>query len=387
MTKAFSFFIILAMAVQVIRPLGLPGLRKRSDFWKLAIVALAAVMLVAGLRMGLKGESEKSGGPAAAPRGRVHRAAPVASILMHGSATPIGEPPPEWRERPEVLVKILLSLTLWLSLALAAAQPANADEIAEQQAIFDATKAAILSHDIEALETMSSDFRESKSRTASGAWKLDCFYITFESARFVFGEHWKEIAYDKLEALALEWLEAYPNSKSGNITYAMALLNKGWMARGGKYAYAVTASGWSELARYGKLTREHLEKTRAFASDDPQWYATMILLATLESRPRAEITALSAEALAREPTYARTVANIVNSNLPKWGGTKASLDAAIAAIVAAAPEAKRAECTSEAIGMRRTNSTPRYSSRPICDGTSCRGASTPSCATIPPPGT
>jgi hypothetical protein len=56
MTKAFSFLIILAMAVQVIRPLGLPGLKKRSDFWKLAIVAFAAVLLVAGLRMGLKGE-------------------------------------------------------------------------------------------------------------------------------------------------------------------------------------------------------------------------------------------------------------------------------------------------------------------------------------------
>jgi hypothetical protein len=37
--------------VQVIRPLGLPGLKRRSDFRKLAIVAFAAVMLVAGLRM------------------------------------------------------------------------------------------------------------------------------------------------------------------------------------------------------------------------------------------------------------------------------------------------------------------------------------------------
>jgi hypothetical protein len=34
MTKAFSIFIVLAMTVQVIRPIGLPGLKKRSDFWK-----------------------------------------------------------------------------------------------------------------------------------------------------------------------------------------------------------------------------------------------------------------------------------------------------------------------------------------------------------------
>jgi hypothetical protein len=39
MTKAISAFLILAMIVQIIKPLGLPGLRRRSDFWKLAIVA------------------------------------------------------------------------------------------------------------------------------------------------------------------------------------------------------------------------------------------------------------------------------------------------------------------------------------------------------------
>lgn len=39
MTKAISAFLILAMIVQVIKPLGIPGLRRRSDFWKLAVVA------------------------------------------------------------------------------------------------------------------------------------------------------------------------------------------------------------------------------------------------------------------------------------------------------------------------------------------------------------
>ena len=40
MNKLFSVLIILLMSVQVIRPLGLPGLRRRSDFWKLALFAL-----------------------------------------------------------------------------------------------------------------------------------------------------------------------------------------------------------------------------------------------------------------------------------------------------------------------------------------------------------
>ena len=39
MTKAIGLFMLLAMIVQIIRPLGLPGLQRRADFWKLALVA------------------------------------------------------------------------------------------------------------------------------------------------------------------------------------------------------------------------------------------------------------------------------------------------------------------------------------------------------------
>lgn len=39
MTKVIGLLLILAMMVQVIRPLGLPSLRKRSDFWKIAVIA------------------------------------------------------------------------------------------------------------------------------------------------------------------------------------------------------------------------------------------------------------------------------------------------------------------------------------------------------------
>ena len=40
MTKAVSIFMIALMAVQLIWPLGLPGLKKRGDFWKLALLAM-----------------------------------------------------------------------------------------------------------------------------------------------------------------------------------------------------------------------------------------------------------------------------------------------------------------------------------------------------------
>ncbi|MDQ2634529.1 MAG: hypothetical protein M3Y78_12415 [Pseudomonadota bacterium] len=45
MSKILALVIIAMMAVQIIKPLGLPGLRQRRDFWKLAVAALAAISL------------------------------------------------------------------------------------------------------------------------------------------------------------------------------------------------------------------------------------------------------------------------------------------------------------------------------------------------------
>lgn len=49
MTKILSLVIIGLMIIQIIKPLGLPGLKRRADFWKLAVVALALIVVTAGL--------------------------------------------------------------------------------------------------------------------------------------------------------------------------------------------------------------------------------------------------------------------------------------------------------------------------------------------------
>ena len=45
MSKILALVIIGMMVIQLIKPLGLPGLRQRRDFWKLAVGALAAIAL------------------------------------------------------------------------------------------------------------------------------------------------------------------------------------------------------------------------------------------------------------------------------------------------------------------------------------------------------
>ena len=51
MSKAIFLFLALAMVVQIIKPLGLPGLRRRADAWKLAALAVAVVSAVSVLKL------------------------------------------------------------------------------------------------------------------------------------------------------------------------------------------------------------------------------------------------------------------------------------------------------------------------------------------------
>nr|WP_295464512.1 hypothetical protein [Mesorhizobium sp.] len=43
MSKALALLILAMMAVHMIRPLGLPGLKLRRDVWKIAVAALVAI--------------------------------------------------------------------------------------------------------------------------------------------------------------------------------------------------------------------------------------------------------------------------------------------------------------------------------------------------------
>ncbi|WP_181165932.1 MULTISPECIES: hypothetical protein [unclassified Mesorhizobium] len=49
MTKLLALVIVGFMVIQIIKPLGWPGLRRRGDFWKLALLAMVAISLAAVL--------------------------------------------------------------------------------------------------------------------------------------------------------------------------------------------------------------------------------------------------------------------------------------------------------------------------------------------------
>lgn len=49
MSKIIPVMAILLMGLHLIKPLGWPGLKRRKDFWKIAMAMIAAVLVAAVL--------------------------------------------------------------------------------------------------------------------------------------------------------------------------------------------------------------------------------------------------------------------------------------------------------------------------------------------------
>ena len=51
MAKILPVLLIALMILHIIKPLGFPGLRKRRDFWKIALFAIFIMAIVAGFHL------------------------------------------------------------------------------------------------------------------------------------------------------------------------------------------------------------------------------------------------------------------------------------------------------------------------------------------------
>jgi hypothetical protein len=49
-TKVLLILVLAAMALHLIKPFGLPGLKRRGDVWKIALILIFAMMMALVLR-------------------------------------------------------------------------------------------------------------------------------------------------------------------------------------------------------------------------------------------------------------------------------------------------------------------------------------------------
>ncbi|MBC2886951.1 hypothetical protein H7Q97_16325 [Ochrobactrum sp. CM-21-5] len=51
LTKILPVLLVLLMGIHIIKPLGVPGLKRRGDFWKIAVIAIVVMALSVGFHL------------------------------------------------------------------------------------------------------------------------------------------------------------------------------------------------------------------------------------------------------------------------------------------------------------------------------------------------
>lgn len=178
---------------------------------------------------------------------------------------------------------------------------ASADFIAGRFAQLDAAHASYLA---------------GRSRTSSGAWKLEFFYDGLAPMEMIYapGAPVDQPTFEKVEAQTDAWVAASPRSIPASVAKARILLARARMLRFGtafanKPTDERTAGAFSAIA----AARRTLERSRAWSASDPDWWATLITAAHAEGQDGEAQDAIAREALALGPErYQRVVSAILS---------------------------------------------------------------------------
>lgn len=218
---------------------------------------------------------------------------------------------------------LALRIVFFLAALLASAN-ALCQELDERAAIWKQTLAALEGGDFAALEKQAARFRQERTRTSSGIWKLSLFYAAVGN---FFDTNERGDAYWSDRGKTVDnWVKAYPTSPTARIAYAQWLLNYAWSYRGSTYANSVKPENWAPFHAGTESARAYLEKHKKIAAVDPQWYKTMETVAARQSWPDDKFQALLDEALTRHPQFYEIYFAAVTFYSPKWGGDAMAIE-------------------------------------------------------------
>lgn len=209
---------------------------------------------------------------------------------------------------------------------------ARAGEQEERDAIYAEVEDHFTAGRFDRLEELSEDYRTSRVRTGSGVPKLTIFYDGFVARAFYDGP--TEERFERYVAELAKWRKAFPFSRTASILIARDHTRVAWAIRGSGYVSTVPAGAWKGFYEQMELARKELERSRDFATDDPEWYRVAIGVAREQGWPRDWFDELAEEALERHPGHIAIQNQILFSKLPKWGGSWAEFDDVVDRIVA-----------------------------------------------------
>jgi hypothetical protein len=216
------------------------------------------------------------------------------------------------------------------ALQAAAADPERvrlnpADELLVRRTILTELRQAIDKNDFAGLSAMEHDFRSSRARTPSGMWKLKVFHSGVQT--YLADGLVKEggCTYRKAPFVQ-QWAAAEPRSPAPAITDAALRLEQAWCFRGRGFADSVAPEAWPKFNAGVAAASAALDKHKAIAADDPEFYTVAVSLARVQNVGLEPVRKLVDTAAAKEPGYPWTYSTAAWSFLPQWGGSYPALE-------------------------------------------------------------
>lgn len=254
------------------------------------------------------------------------------------------------RDYRDVKIDTIIIAILIIGLTTAA----NADELAEREVVRAESAKLFRASNFSGLERVASDFRQNKSRTSSGTWKLSEFYkgIAWNGPNFerILDEDWETSA-NKFD----QWIEDFPNSPTPYIAKGTALMARGWAFRGWSSARDVEKSAMEAFQQFAVLAAKVLIEKGETASNDPHWYSTLANVFKALGVPKQDFLSMVYEGIEKFPDYDQLYFETAGYLSAKWYGSDEELDAFAQRAVAKTAEGRGQELYARiywAAGMR-----------------------------------
>ena len=176
------------------------------------------------------------------------------------------------------------------------------------------THRLVAARDMDGLEKLANDLRESRARLDGGTWILSSYLDAIG-----------HLPKDDKEAAATmgfyeRWAQERPESMTAQISYAEGLTSYAWRARGSGWGSEVTEDGWKFFRERLKTADLVLMAVKDRAVDYPDWTEAAQTVALGQSWPRQKYMDMVNAAIVREPTYGRYYTSACYYLLPRWHG-------------------------------------------------------------------
>ncbi|MEO8206296.1 MAG: CPBP family intramembrane glutamic endopeptidase [Chthoniobacterales bacterium] len=204
--------------------------------------------------------------------------------------------------------------------------------VARRHEVERETDRLLKAQDIDGLEAMASQLRKSRESEDNGVWILSAFYANAADVPddAVGEKKWM----DFLE----RWVRERPNSITARICLAQALAVTAWhIPSNGKSSTARKHFFGERLAEAQKV----LDEAALLSEKCPGWVDTEQLIALGQAWNQEDYLAMTAKALAQEPTFCRYYSRAFFWLSPTWYGKEGDYEKWLTAQADAAPPDQR----------------------------------------------